>query len=41
MRIVYIGCVESSRVFLHTLLKAGAEIVGVVTKSASKFNADI
>lgn len=40
MRIVYIGCVESSRVFLHTLLKAGAEIVGVVTKSASKFNAD-
>lgn len=40
MRIVYIGCVESSYVFLESLLNAGAEIVGVVTKETSSYNAD-
>lgn len=41
MRIVYIGCVESSKVFLDTLLTiAEAEIVGIITKHKSKFNSD-
>ena len=41
MRIVYIGCVESSMVFLNTLLTvAEAEIVGIITKRESKINSD-
>lgn len=40
LRIVYIGCVESSYVFLKALLEAGADIVGVVTKESSSFNSD-
>lgn len=40
MRIVYIGCVKSSFVFLEALIHAGADIVGVVTKDHSSFNTD-
>lgn len=40
MKILYIGCVESSYVLLETLLEAGAEIVGVITKSVSNYNSD-
>lgn len=40
MRILYIGCVKSSYVFLDALIKAGADIVGVITKESSSFNAD-
>lgn len=40
MRIVYIGCVESSYVFLKALIENGANIVGVITKEGSLFNSD-
>lgn len=40
MRVFFIGCVKSSYVFLEALIKAGADVVGVVTKEESKFNAD-
>lgn len=40
MRILFIGCVESSKIFLETLLEQKADIVGVITKSQSKSNAD-
>lgn len=40
MRIVLIGCVKSSEVFLKKLIKMKIDIVGVITKSKSKFNAD-
>ncbi len=40
MRIVFIGCVKSSEIFLNKLIENNAEIVGVITKSESKFNAD-
>lgn len=40
MRILFIGCVESSKILLETLLDINADIVGVLTKSKSNFNAD-
>lgn len=40
MRIVYIGCVESSYHGLKTLLEQKKEVVGVVTMESSGFNAD-
>lgn len=40
MRIVFIGCVKSSEIFLKAVHRTSAEIVGVVTKSISNFNAD-
>ena len=40
MRILFIGCVKSSEIFLKKLIEIRADIVGVVTKSKSKFNAD-
>ncbi len=40
MKILFIGCVESSKIFLETLIKAGAEIVGVITKEESLQNSD-
>lgn len=40
MRILFIGCVESSYRLLKALLEAGADIVGVITKQSSNYNAD-
>lgn len=40
MRILFIGCVKSSYIFLETLIKNKAEVVGVITKEKSDFNAD-
>lgn len=40
MKAVFIGCVESSAVFLSTLLEERADIVGIITKRESKINAD-
>ena len=40
MKVIFIGCVESSMVFLKILLGEKAEIVGVITKSESKCNSD-
>lgn len=40
MRILFIGCVESSLVLLKELIKCNYEICGVITKKASKFNSD-
>ena len=39
-KIIFIGCVESSYIFLNELIKKNAEIVGVITKSKSNFNSD-
>ena len=40
MKIIYIGCVESSYKFLEALLLNGADIVGVITKKNSVYNSD-
>lgn len=40
MKIVFIGCVKSSELFLNKLIEIEADIVGVVTKSKSDFNSD-
>jgi len=40
MRILFIGCVESSYILLNELIHQGYEICGVVTKKESKFNSD-
>lgn len=40
MRLVFIGCVRSSEIFLNKLIEVKADVAGVVTKSESKFNAD-
>lgn len=40
MRVVYIGCVESSAIFLKTLLEEKADVVGVITKEESTINSD-
>jgi methionyl-tRNA formyltransferase len=41
MRIVFIGCIESSHRLLRRLLQVPeAEVVGIVTRSSSSFNAD-
>jgi len=37
---LFIGCVESSKIFLEALIKIGAEMVGVITKEESLQNAD-
>lgn len=40
MRILFIGCVQSSAILLEELLKHTFDVVGVITKSASPFNSD-
>lgn len=40
MKILYIGCVASSKILLECLLHAGNSIVGVITKQSSSFHAD-
>lgn len=40
MRILLVGCVQSSKLFLEKLIEIDANIVGVVTKKESKQNAD-
>lgn len=40
MKILYIGCVKTSEVFLRKLIELNAEIIGIVTKEKSTFNAD-
>lgn len=40
MKILFIGCVESSYVFLKALIENHKEIIGVITKESSAFNAD-
>ncbi len=40
MRIVFIGCVKSSEIFLRKLIEIKADLVGVVTKAEYAFNAD-
>lgn len=40
MKIIFIGCVKSSEMFLNKLIEINAEVVGVVTKKESVFNAD-
>lgn len=40
MRILFIGCVESSYRFLSTLVENNKDVVGVITKEESSFNAD-
>ncbi len=40
MKVIFIGCVESSYYLLESLLEANAEVVGVVTKESSQINSD-
>lgn len=40
MRVFLIGCVKSSEIFLKRLIEMNADLVGVITKPESKFNAD-
>lgn len=40
MKIILIGCVRSSELFLKKLIEINAEIVGVITKEKSNFNSD-
>ena len=40
MRILFIGTVDFSYAALKTLIDTKSEVVGVVTKSVSKFNSD-
>lgn len=40
MKIVFIGCVESSKILLEQLLLIGADIIGVITKKKSRVNSD-
>ena len=40
MRILFIGCVESSYIELELLLRCQKDIVGVITKKKSTLNAD-
>lgn len=40
MKILFIGCVESSKILLESLLNVNANIVGVLTKKESNFNSD-
>lgn len=40
LKVIFIGCVESSEIFLKTLLEEKADIVGVITKKESKVNSD-
>lgn len=40
MRVLFIGCVESSMILLQELIKIDVDIVGVITKEQSLFNSD-
>ena len=40
MKILVIGCVKSSEIFLKKLIEMNTNIVGVITKAESNFNAD-
>lgn len=40
MKIIWIGCVESSEILLKQLLHYGFNVIGVITKQKSSFNAD-
>lgn len=40
MKILFIGCVQSSYILLKELINNGSEICGVVTKKKSQFNSD-
>lgn len=40
LKIVFIGCVKSSEIFLRTLIEHKFNIIGVVTKEKSSFNSD-
>lgn len=40
MRIIFIGCVESSYIMLEELLKYNSDVVGVIAKEKSSFNSD-
>jgi methionyl-tRNA formyltransferase len=40
MKIIFIGCVKSSEMFLRRLIADKTQIDGVITKSESKFNSD-
>lgn len=40
MRILFIGCVKSSSVFLQMLLENGKKVAGVITKKESPYNSD-
>ena len=40
MRIIFIGSVYFSRVMLEKLIELNAQVVGVITKENSSFNAD-
>ena len=40
MKVVFIGTVQTSKVFLEKTIECGADVVGVCTKNKSKFNSD-
>jgi methionyl-tRNA formyltransferase len=40
MKLLFIGCVESSYILLNELLETGVNICGVITKKTSEFNSD-
>lgn len=40
IKILFVGCVESSKILLQELIKFDVEIVGVITKDKSDFNSD-
>ena len=40
MKILFIGCVESSAILLNQLIQMKENIVGVITKKSSKYNSD-
>lgn len=40
IKILFIGCVESSRILLDELIKCNVEVCGVITKNNSNFNSD-
>ncbi len=40
MKIIFIGCVESSLLFLKSLLREKCDVVAVITMKESKYNAD-
>ncbi len=40
IKILFIGCVESSYILLSKLIESGKNVVGVITKEKSDFNAD-
>ncbi len=40
LKALFIGCVESSEIFLKTLLENKVDVIGVITKKKSNYNAD-